>query len=122
MDHGHQKGFRMNRGRLIGSFIAFAMLVGCGQGEQGSPAASSAEARPRIAYVTNGVADFWKIAEAGANAAGDEFDVEVEVLMPTGGVTDQKRMLEDLVTRRADGISCSSLISFGGAAMSRMRD
>lgn len=101
----------MSRGHLIGSFIAFATLVGCGQGAgEPSDAASGGDgARPRIAYVTNGVADFWKIAEAGANAAGDEFDVEVEVLMPTGGVTDQKRMLEDLVTRGADGIAVSPI-------------
>lgn len=106
----------MIHGRLVGSFIAVAMLVGCGEGG-GSTATSSggdagggaADARPRIAYVTNGVADFWKIAEAGANAAGTEFDVDVEVLMPTGGVTDQKRMLEDLVTRGADGIAVSPI-------------
>lgn len=106
----------MIHGRLVGSFIAVAMLVGCGEGG-GSTATSSggeagggaADARPRIAYVTNGVADFWKIAEAGADAAGDEFDVEVEVLMPTGGVTDQKRMLEDLVVRGVDGIAVSPI-------------
>jgi ribose transport system substrate-binding protein len=100
----------MNQGRLVGSVIALALLVGCGDGG-GSPAASSGggDAIPRIAYVTNGVADFWKIAEAGANAAGDEFDVEVEVLMPTGGVTDQKRMLEDLVTRGVNGIAVSPI-------------
>lgn len=102
----------MIHGRLVGSFIAVAMLVGCGEGG-GSSATSSgdagAEAPPRVAYVTNGVADFWKIAEAGATAAGDEFDVQVEVLMPTGGVTDQKRMLEDLVTRGVDGIAVSPI-------------
>jgi ribose transport system substrate-binding protein len=98
---------------LAGSLVGVTLLVGCGDGSSSSPAAggadASADATPRIAYVTNGVADFWKIAEAGANAAGDEFDVEVEVLMPTGGVTDQKRMLEDLVTRGVNGIAVSPI-------------
>ena len=100
-------------GCLAGSLVGVTLLVGCGDGSSSSPAVdgggAAAEAAPRIAYVTNGVADFWKIAEAGADAAGDEFDVEVEVLMPTGGVTDQKRMLEDLVTRGVDGIAVSPI-------------
>ena len=92
--------------------ILATILIGCGGGEK--PTAGGANegdgtARPRIAYVTNGVADFWTIAEAGANSAGEEFDVDVEVLMPTGGVTDQKRMLEDLVTRGASGIAVSPI-------------
>ncbi|MBC03722.1 MAG: sugar ABC transporter substrate-binding protein [Phycisphaerae bacterium] len=92
--------------------VLATMLVGCGGGDTSSTSDGSGPdggSRPRIAYVTNGVADFWTIAEAGANAAGGEFDVEVEVLMPTGGVTDQKRMLEDLVTRGADGIAVSPI-------------
>lgn len=91
--------------------VLAAFTVGCGGGDDAasSDASGDASPRPRIAYVTNGVADFWTIAEAGANAAGEEFDVQVEVLMPTGGVTDQKRMLEDLVTRGASGIAVSPI-------------
>lgn len=87
------------------------LLVGCGGGgeTESGQASGGGDPRPRIAYVTNGVADFWTIAEAGANAAGEEFDVDVEVLMPTGGVTDQKRMLEDLVARGVDGIAVSPI-------------
>ena len=94
---------------LTSVFAAF--IVGCGGGNEAasSDASGDTSPRPRIAYVTNGVADFWTIAEAGANAAGEQFDVEVEVLMPTGGVADQKRMLEDLVTRGASGIAVSPI-------------
>ena len=94
---------------LTSVFAAF--IVGCGGGNEAasSDASGDTSPRPRIAYVTNGVADFWTIAEAGANAAGEQFGVEVEVLMPTGGVADQKRMLEDLVTRGASGIAVSPI-------------
>ena len=63
----------------------------------------------RLAYVTNGVASFWVIAEAGAEAAGAALDVDVDVLMPAEGIADQKRMLEDLMTRGVDGIAVSPI-------------
>ncbi|HUF62208.1 MAG TPA: sugar-binding protein [Verrucomicrobiales bacterium] len=63
----------------------------------------------RLAFVTNGVADFWTIAEVGARKAGADLGVEVDVLMPAGGITEQKQMLEDLVTRGVDGIAVSPI-------------
>ena len=103
----------MRRISCIGLVPMVAMILGgCGGGDKsttGEASSGDGSPKPRIAYVTNGVADFWTIAEAGANAAGDQFDVDVEVLMPTGGVTDQKRMLEDLVTRGASGIAVSPI-------------
>ena len=98
--------------RPLALLLSSLVLAGCGGGSDGGTEGdSSAKApdRPRVAYVTNGVADFWTIAQAGADAAGEEFDVEVEVLMPTGGVTDQKRMIEDLVTKQVDGIAVSPI-------------
>ncbi|MEC8824611.1 MAG: sugar-binding protein [Verrucomicrobiota bacterium] len=65
-------------------------------------------AKKRYAYVTNGVAEFWTLAEAGANKAGTELDVDVSVLMP-GSLTDQKNMLEDALTRGVDGIAVSPI-------------
>lgn len=99
----------MLRSRLIVvSLVMGSVLTGCDDSSSPSAAISASE-RPRVAYVTNGVADFWKIAQAGADAAGQQYDVEVEVLMPTGGVTDQKRMIEDLVTKQVDGIAVSPI-------------
>ncbi len=69
----------------------------------------SPNAKPRLAFVSNGVADFWTIAKAGALAAGKEFGCEVTVQFPGGGLSDQKRMLEDLVTRGIDGVSVSAI-------------
>jgi ribose transport system substrate-binding protein len=65
--------------------------------------------KKRFAFVTNGVADFWTIAEAGAKTAGADLGVEVQVLMPTGGITEQKQMLEDIVTRGVNGIAISPI-------------
>ena len=67
------------------------------------------DAKPRIAFVTNGVAPFWTIAEAGALQAKADFDVEVDIVMPSGGITDQKDKVEDLLTRKVDGIAISPI-------------
>jgi ribose transport system substrate-binding protein len=59
--------------------------------------------------VTNGVDSFWVIAEAGAMAGGKMYNADVEVQMPSGGVADQKRIVEDLLTRGVDGIAISPI-------------
>jgi ribose transport system substrate-binding protein len=67
------------------------------------------EGKPRLAYVTNGIADFWKIAERGAEDGAAKFDVELSVKMPPKGAVDQKRMIEDLLARKVDGIAVSPI-------------
>lgn len=64
---------------------------------------------PRVAWVTNGIADFWTIGEKGAEAAGKDFNCEVIVRMPADGVADQKRMLEELLVEGVDGIAVSPI-------------
>ena len=64
---------------------------------------------PRIAFITNGVADFWTVAEAGAIAGGAEFGARVDVLMPSGGITEQKSMVEDCLVKGLDGIAISPI-------------
>jgi ribose transport system substrate-binding protein len=76
-------------------------LHGCNRGARSG--------KPRIAYVTNGIDSFWVIAEAGAKAGGQKYDAEVEVHMPAQGVADQKRIIEDLLTRGMDGIAISPI-------------
>jgi len=70
----------------------------------------STPAAPRFAFITNGVAEFWTIAEAGANQAGKDLGVEVGVFMP-GSLTDQKQMMEDAVTRGFSGVAVSPIDS-----------
>lgn len=73
------------------------------------PACKNEGGGERYAFVTNGVADFWTIAEAGARQAAADLEVTAEVLMPAGGITEQKQMLEDLITRGVDGIAVSPI-------------
>ena len=67
------------------------------------------EGKPRFAYVTNGVASFWTIASKGVIAAGNKLGVNTDVLMPAEGIADQKRMIEDLITRGVQGIAVSPI-------------
>ncbi|MDA0974384.1 MAG: sugar-binding protein [Planctomycetota bacterium] len=64
---------------------------------------------PKIAFVTNGVAFFWVLAKAGAEAAAKDTGAVVSVHMPPSGIGDQKRILEDLVVRGVDGIAVSPI-------------
>lgn len=67
--------------------------------------------KPKVAYVTNGIASFWVIAEKGARAAAKEFDCDVEVRMPPadGAVANQQRMIEELLTVGVDGVAVSPI-------------
>ena len=67
------------------------------------------EDKANLAYVTNGVAPFWTIAEKGALQAEADLNVSVDVVMPSGGITDQKDKVEDLLTRKVDGIAISPI-------------
>ncbi|MCC7293061.1 MAG: sugar-binding protein [Phycisphaerales bacterium] len=61
--------------------------------------------RPRVAFVSNGIASFWTIASAGAKAAAKEFDVDVDIRLPAQGASDQQRIVEDLLARGIDGLA-----------------
>ena len=67
--------------------------------------------KPRLAYVSNGVASFWTIAEAGALKAGRDLDVDVDVRMPVEGVLDQKR----IVAYVSNGVASFWTIAEAGA-------
>lgn len=79
-------------------------LTYCGKKGEGG---ASAGDKPRVAYMGNAIAPFWTIAEKGARKAGEEFGVEVDVRMPANGASDQKRMVEELLTRGVKGIAFS---------------
>ena len=80
--------------------VLLTLFTGC------KPAASG---KKRVAFVSNGVASFWTIADAGVKAASEKFGVDAETLMPVEGISDQKRMIEDLLTRGIDGIAVSPI-------------
>jgi len=83
------------------TYIAAAMSLifaaGCGNQSKKSD----------FAYVTNGVDPFWDLCAAGVRIAEEEFEVSCEVLMPTEGVVDQKRLLEAMVAKGVKGIAVS---------------
>jgi len=81
--------------------VCAAILLGCDKAKTNSAKV------PHIAYITNGVASFWTIAKYGAEAAGQNLGVKVSVHMPAEGIADQKRIVEDLLTRGVDGIAIS---------------
>jgi ribose transport system substrate-binding protein len=86
----------MNRHIIaLAATLSLSLVFGC---------RSEKSTGPSYAFVTNGVADFWRYAEAGALAAGKEVGADVTVITPNG-MTDQTRKIEDLLTRGTDGIA-----------------
>lgn len=63
----------------------------------------------KIAFITNQIADFWKLAEAGCRDAEKDFaNVEVEVRMPIQATAaEQKRIIEDLMNSGVDAFAIS---------------
>jgi ribose transport system substrate-binding protein len=96
----------MNRLAPVAALLVASIFVpGCNRGKD---TGSKPEAQPSFAFVTNGVADFWEHARAGAKAAADELHVHVDVITPSS-ITDQTRKIEDLLTRGTDGIAISPI-------------
>lgn len=93
----------MSRPTLVLRCLAGALLALAACGSR------APSGRPHVAYVTNGVAAFWLIAQAGAQDAARAEDVDLSVLMPAEGLSDQKRMLEDLLVRGVDGVAVSPI-------------
>ena len=98
--------------------VVLAGLIGCdreGAGDAKSDGGTAAGAdKPRIAFVTNQVADFWNIAKAGCEDAQKDFNVICEVKMPSEGTAvEQKRIVEDLLTSGIDAIAISPVEAVG---------
>ncbi|MBM4017256.1 MAG: substrate-binding domain-containing protein [Planctomycetes bacterium] len=81
------------------------LAAGCkGQGE-GEKAGGG---KMLLAFVTNNTSDFWTIARAGCNKAVAELpNVQLEFRLPDGTAADQKRIMDDLLTKGAAGIAIS---------------
>lgn len=95
---------------LLRACWAFLFLVACGESTGETRSESPGAARPQLAFITNGVADFWRIAKAGCVVAGREFGADVEVLMPTSPeLSNQKQMLQNVLARGVDGVAISPI-------------
>ncbi|MEL7496171.1 MAG: substrate-binding domain-containing protein [Planctomycetota bacterium] len=108
---------------LSAFFIVFALTIsGCTPGNSESPDnggggsnasndnSENGTEKIKIAYVTNGIAEFWNIAKAGAMKAGNDLDCKVEVVMPNsegGRAGNQNAELEKLIANEFQGIAVS---------------
>jgi ribose transport system substrate-binding protein len=105
----------MSRLFAFGAVVAVLLVVmGCGSSGTSTTSGTAGKATtsdggtPSFAFFTNGVADFWEHAEAGANAAGKDLGVDVTVIMPNN-MADQTRKIEDLMVRGTNGIAISPI-------------
>jgi ribose transport system substrate-binding protein len=78
-------------------------LAGCGTKPAGGIVDNG---KPTVAFVTNNPAEFWTIAQHGAEKGAKEFDVNLEFQMPPRG-DDQRRVIEDLLAKGVQGMSVS---------------
>jgi ribose transport system substrate-binding protein len=70
--------------------------------------AQDAPRKPRLAFVTNCVAEFWTVGTFGVERAKQDLGVDAVVRMPPNGTAEeQKRILEDLLAKGVDGIALS---------------
>lgn len=103
----------------LGCLLSLALIcLGCpaevpekGSGVDGGTG-KNAGAKPLIAFVPNGISDYWNIAIAGANDAAKEFNVSVDVRSPRD-IAEQRRMLEELVAKGVQGIAVSPIDGAG---------
>src|SRR5688572_25358056 len=90
----------MKRHLLLATLFVF--LASCSSDQ-------SATKELKLAFVTNNSSDFWTIARKGMEKADNELaDVSAEFKInsdPTAG--EQKRIVDDLLTRGVDGIAIS---------------
>ncbi|MFN9704904.1 MAG: sugar-binding protein [Planctomycetota bacterium] len=89
------------RRRAVFAFAASLLVAALAVGQD-------APRKPKLAFVTNCVAEFWTVGSFGVEAAKAEFGVDAVVRMPANGTDEeQKRILEDLLAKGVDGIAVS---------------
>lgn len=76
-----------------------------------SATAAAAQEKEKLAFVVNAASDFWKLAEAGVNAAQEELpDYELQFRYPAQGTAAlQNALMDDLVAAGTDAIMISSV-------------
>lgn len=89
---------------VVISLSLLIVLGACTRSENGG-----SDGNVRLAFVTNGASDFWTIARRGVEKADSELNnVEVDFRIPSDGTAaEQKRLLDDLLARGADGVAIS---------------
>jgi ribose transport system substrate-binding protein len=106
----------MNKLKLVSFFaLAIFVLVAC-KSETTTQTNSGGEKKTdgkalKLAFVTNNASDFWTIAQKGVEKADKELDnVTVEFKLPgSGAVDEQKRIIDDLLSKGVNGIAISPI-------------
>jgi ribose transport system substrate-binding protein len=95
----------MNRHRMFG-LLAVAALAATLPACSSQPPSSG---KLKVAFITNNEYEFWKFAQRGCEAAAKDLDVDVEFKMPSGGgsAEQQRRFIEDLLSKGIKAISIS---------------
>jgi ribose transport system substrate-binding protein len=108
-----------SRGLLFpAATIAVSVLVFAGCKKEGGEADAGARERRvhkapegtplKLAFVTNNVSPFWKIASAGVQKYEKESGVQVDIKMPTNGTAEeQSQIIEDLISQGYHGVAVS---------------
>jgi ribose transport system substrate-binding protein len=82
----------------LGAALALAVVSGC----------SGGSGRPKVAFVSNNPETFWTIAEAGAQKAAQETDVELLFRKPAqGDAATQKEVIDTAVNQGIKAIAIS---------------
>lgn len=91
----------MRKNALLGALVFSSALV----------TGAWAEDKPQMAFVVNAASDFWKLAEAGVNAAQEELpNYETQFRYPAQGTAAQQNaLMDDLVAAGTDAIMISSV-------------
>ncbi len=81
-------------------------------------AAPAHRGKTKLAFVTNGSSDFWKLAEAGIRKAEKEFDAEVDFQVPgQASPAQQQQMIESLMAKDIQGMAISVLDPVGAISI-----
>ena len=89
--------------------VALLLPSACTPAADNNTGSGSAEKELRVAFVTNNSADFWTIARKGVEKADGELStVSAEFRLTSDGTAaEQKRIVDDLLTKGIDGIAIS---------------
>lgn len=90
--------------------VSIALLIAVAACTPSQPPAPkpAADAKVKVAFVTNNTSDFWAIAEAGTKKAAAELGCEVLFRRPaTNSAQEQQQIMEDLIVNGVSGIAIS---------------
>jgi ribose transport system substrate-binding protein len=92
--------------RLLGLLAVAALAAGL---PACNTQTSKTPGKLKVAFISNNEYDFWKFAQRGCEKAGRDLDVDIEFKMPSGGgsAEQQRRFIEDLLSKGINAISIS---------------